>query len=210
MVLPAHGTRVRRRSLNRASMPIAIRVEGIGKQYRIGARQLRPRTMREAVGRALAAPLHNFRHLRSLSSLNGGEQADVIWALRDISFDLMAGDVLGIVGRNGAGKSTLLEVGTGFHPELTGRDNVYLNGAILGMERQYIRNRFDEIVAFSGVDQFIDTPVKHYSSGMYLRLAFAVAAHLQSEILVVDEVLAVGDAEFQKKCLTKMSQVSSE
>ena len=215
-------------------MPIAIRVEGIGKQYRIGARMVRPRSMREAVGRALAAPLHNLRHLRSVSSLNGGEQVDTIWALRDISFELMAGDVLGIVGRNGAGKSTLLkvlsrittpttgrawvggrigsllEVGTGFHPELTGRDNVYLNGAILGMERQYIRNRFDEIVAFSGVDQFIDTPVKHYSSGMYLRLAFAVAAHLQSEILVVDEVLAVGDAEFQKKCLAKMSQVSSE
>jgi lipopolysaccharide transport system ATP-binding protein len=215
-------------------MPVAIRVDGIGKQYRIGARQVRPRTMREALGRALMAPFHNLRHLRSLSSLDGEEHADAIWALRDISFDLMAGDVLGIVGRNGAGKSTLLkvlsrittpttgralvrgrigsllEVGTGFHPELTGRDNVYLNGAILGMERQYIRSRFDEIVAFSGVDQFLDTPVKHYSSGMYLRLAFAVAAHLTSEILVVDEVLAVGDAEFQKKCLAKMSELSSE
>jgi len=215
-------------------MPVAIRVDKIGKQYRIGARQTRPRTMREAVARAIAAPLHNLRHLQTPGWLDGKHRADTIWALEDISFELRVGEVLGIVGNNGAGKSTLLkilsritsptagrawvggrvgsllEVGTGFHPELTGRDNVYLNGAILGMDRAYIRNRFDEIVAFSGVEQFLDTTVKHYSSGMYLRLAFAVAAHLPSEILVVDEVLAVGDAEFQKKCLAKMSEVSSE
>jgi ABC-type polysaccharide/polyol phosphate transport system ATPase subunit len=190
--------------------------------------------MRDAVARVIAAPVHNFRHLRTPGSLDGKHRADTIWALENISFELKVGEVLGIVGSNGAGKSTLLkilsritspttgrawvygrigsllEVGTGFHPELTGRDNIYLNGAILGMDRSYITSRFEEIVAFSGVEQFLDTTVKHYSSGMYLRLAFAVAAHLPSEILVVDEVLAVGDAEFQKKCLAKMSEVSSE
>lgn len=215
-------------------MSVAIRMEQVGKQYRIGARQARPRTMREAVARVVRAPLQNLRHLRSPGGLDGREQADTIWALQDVSCEIMAGEVLGIVGSNGAGKSTLLkilsritapttgrarvtgrmgtllEVGTGFHPELTGRDNIYLNGAILGMDRQYIRSRFEEIVAFSDVARFLDTAVKHYSSGLYLRLAFAVAAHLTSEILVVDEVLAVGDAEFQKKCLAKMGEVANE
>ncbi len=215
-------------------MPVAIRMAEIGKQYRIGARQVRPRTMREAVARVVKAPLHNLRHLQSPGGLDGRERADTIWALRDVSLEIMLGEVLGIVGSNGAGKSTLLkvlsrittpttgrawvhgrmgsllEVGTGFHPELTGRDNIYLNGAILGMDRHYIRTRFDEIVAFADIARFLDTVVKHYSSGMYLRLAFAVAAHLPSEILVVDEVLAVGDAEFQKKCLAKMSEVANE
>ncbi len=164
----------------------------------------------------------------------GNRVGETIWALKDVSFSVEQGEILGIIGRNGAGKSTLLkilsevtaptrgevkikgriasllEVGTGFHPELTGRENIYLNGAILGMSRQEIRSKFDEIVDFSGVEQFIDTPVKRYSSGMYVRLAFAVAAHLEPEILLVDEVLAVGDAQFQKKCLGKMGDVASE
>jgi lipopolysaccharide transport system ATP-binding protein len=211
-------------------MSHAVRAEGLGKRYRIGQSVLERRSMREL----LRSPLRNFTALRRLSSFEEGEARDVIWALQDVSFAIKHGEVLGIIGRNGAGKSTLLkilsritapsrgfveidgrvgallEVGTGFHHELTGRQNVYLNGSILGMDRRYIDRRFDEIVQFSGVETFIETPVKRYSSGMYLRLAFAVAAHLEPEILIVDEVLAVGDADFQKKCLGKMSDVAEE
>ena len=205
---------------------IAIRVEDLGKQYRIGVAPERYRTLRDNLVRAATAPFQALRLARSDNSR--------IWALQDVSFEVRKGQVLGVIGRNGAGKSTLLkilsrvtepsagyaeihgrvgsllEVGTGFHPELTGRENIYLNGAILGMRRAEIESRFDEIVAFADVEKFIDTPVKRFSSGMYLRLAFAVAAHLEPEILVVDEVLAVGDAEFQRKCLGKMSDVAQQ
>jgi lipopolysaccharide transport system ATP-binding protein len=213
---------------------IAIRTEMLGKRYRIGLAAQRPRTLREAITLTLGAPLHNLRRLRSSVSLGGGERPDLIWALRDISFEMREGEVVGIIGRNGAGKSTLLkllsritepttgfadiygrvgsllEVGTGFHQELTGRDNIYLSGAILGMDRAYINRHFDEIVEFAGIGPFLDTPVKRYSSGMYLRLAFAVAAHMEPEVLIVDEVLAVGDTEFQKRCLGKMGTVARE
>ncbi|HQT93684.1 MAG: ABC transporter [Acidobacteria bacterium 21-70-11] len=200
----------------------AIRVSGLGKRYRIGER-LRYKSLRESVSNAVT---RTFR---------GGRRAEeTIWALKDVSFELALGEVVGVIGRNGAGKSTLLkvlsriteptegrvelngrvgsllEVGTGFHLELTGRENIYLNGAILGMKRAEIDRKFDEIVAFAEVERFLDTPVKHYSTGMYLRLAFAVAAHLEPEILLVDEVLAVGDAAFQKKCLGKMETVGRE
>jgi lipopolysaccharide transport system ATP-binding protein len=207
---------------------IAIRVENLGKKYQIGMQTDRYRTLRDTVVDAVRLP---GRLLRGGFRLNNLE---TIWALSGVSFDVRKGEVLGIVGRNGAGKSTLLkilsrvteptegyaeihgrvgsllEVGTGFHPELTGRENILLNGAILGMKRAEIERKFDEIVDFSGVGTFIDTPVKRYSSGMYLRLAFAVAAHMEPEILVVDEVLAVGDAEFQRKCLGKMSDVAQQ
>jgi lipopolysaccharide transport system ATP-binding protein len=209
----------------------AIQVEGISKLYRIGARQKGDRTLRETLTDLVAAPVRRFRTLRG----SGPTTPDAaIWALKDVSFDVNQGDAVAVIGRNGAGKSTLLkilsriteptdghirisgrvasllEVGTGFHPELTGRENVYLNGAILGMRKAEIQRRFDDIVDFSEVGPFIDTPVKRYSSGMYVRLAFAVAAHLEPEILLVDEVLAVGDAGFQRKCLGKMSDVARQ
>ena len=211
---------------------IAIRVENLSKRYRIGGPQARYKTLRESLTEAVQSPF------RRLSSVVRGQSSaptnETIWALKDVSFEVQRGEVVGVIGRNGAGKTTLLkilcritkptegyaeihgrvgsllEVGTGFHPELTGRENITLNGAILGMKRAEIDRKFDEIVAFAEMEKFIDTPVKHYSSGMYVRLAFAVAAHLEPEILLVDEVLAVGDAAFQKKCLGKMGDVARE
>ncbi|HEX8180979.1 MAG TPA: ABC transporter ATP-binding protein [Pyrinomonadaceae bacterium] len=203
-----------------------ITAEHLSKRYRIGAHQASYLTLRDALARAASAPMRWLRRDES------AEAARTLWALKDVSFSVRPGEVVGIIGRNGAGKSTLLkilsriteptsgrvdlygrvgsllEVGTGFNAELTGRENIYLNGAILGMRRTEIMRKFDEIVAFSEIDRFIDTPVKHYSSGMYMRLAFAVAAHLEPEILLVDEVLAVGDMGFQRKCLNKMEDVS--
>jgi lipopolysaccharide transport system ATP-binding protein len=212
-----------------------IRVENLGKLYRIGASQPRYKTIRESVNEYAVAQLHRIRTAFLRPGTLHSQRFDgdnTIWALRNISFEVNQGEVVGIIGRNGAGKSTLLkilsrvtkptegavdlygrvgsllEVGTGFHPELTGRENIFLNGALLGMKKAEIHRKFDEIVAFAEVERFLDTPVKHYSSGMYVRLAFAVAAHLEQEILLVDEVLAVGDAAFQEKCLGKLSEVS--
>ena len=211
---------------------IAIRTENLGKVYRIGEHRGGYKTLRDTIGNTLSAAFRRLRYNPQSSNLN--PQPDHIWALKGVSLGIKRGEVVGIIGRNGAGKTTLLkilsritepteggaeirgrvgsllEVGTGFHPELTGRENIYLNGAILGMRKTEINRKFDEIVAFAEIDRFIDTPVKRYSSGMYVRLAFAVAAHLEPEILLVDEVLAVGDATFQKKCLGKMEDVARE
>jgi lipopolysaccharide transport system ATP-binding protein len=204
-----------------------ISVENLGKRYYLGTREAVAPTLREAVSRTVKTTVKRLSRREDSSD-------KAVWALNDVSFEVRPGEVVGVIGRNGAGKSTLLkilsritrpttgqadlygrvgsllEVGTGFHPDLTGRENIYLNGAILGMKRDEINRKFDEIVAFAQVDRFLDTPVKRYSSGMYLRLAFAIAAHLDPEILLLDEVLTVGDVSFQKKCLGKMEEVGRE
>src|SRR5215210_4898124 len=214
-------------------MPIAIKVENLSKQYRLG--QIGTGSIAHDVNRwwhTIRGKEDPYLKIGETNDRTKTGNSAYVWSLKDINFEIQQGDAVGIIGRNGAGKSTLLkilsrvtspttgrvkargriasllEVGTGFHPELSGRDNIFLNGAILGMRKQEIKRKFDEIVDFSGVERYIDTPVKRYSSGMYVRLAFAVAAHLESEILIIDEVLAVGDVEFQQKCLGKMGDVS--
>ena len=209
-----------------------IKVENLGKSYIIGHQRESYTALRDVLANKAKQTVSNAKKFFTGGQLIAGNEMEEFWALKDINFEVQHGDRVGIIGRNGAGKSTLLkvlsritepttgrirlkgrvasllEVGTGFHPELSGRENIYLNGAILGMSRAEVRKKFDEIVDFAGVEKFLDTPVKRYSSGMYVRLAFAVAAHLEPEILIIDEVLAVGDAEFQKKCLGKMEDVS--
>src|ERR1700692_4391941 len=214
-----------------------ISVENLSKRYLVGhqsAQRERYTALRDVVGREVRNFLRNAANVLRGQQVVQGDDVEEFWALRNVSFDVRQGEAVGIIGHNWAGKSTLLkilsritepsegriqlrgrvasllEVGTGFHPELTGRENIFLNGAILGMRRADLKRKFDEIVAFAEVERFLDTPVKRYSSGMYMRLAFAVAAHLEPEILIVDEVLAVGDFEFQQKCLGKMSEVARE
>jgi len=225
--------------IDKAMSQSSIIVENLSKRYLIGHQssqgtQFKYTALRDVIGRQLSSFARKAGDVVRGRQVVQGDEIEEFWALNDVSFEVNQGEVLGIIGRNGSGKSTLLkilsriteptkgrvsirgrvasllEVGTGFHPELTGRENIFLNGAILGMTQQEIRNKFDEIVLFAEVEKFIDTPVKHYSSGMYVRLAFSVAAHLEPEILIVDEVLAVGDAEFQKKCLGKMDEVSRQ
>lgn len=219
------------------SKPI-IKVNNLSKRYRIGTRERGYKTFREAIVDGIMAPIRNLKRLNRLTKFDDYNAkrptGDIIWALKDVTFTVNEGEVLGIIGRNGAGKTTLLkilsriteptegyaeikgkvgsllEVGTGFHPELTGRENIYLNGSILGMRGLEIKKKFDEIVSFAGIDKFIDTPLKYYSSGMSVRLAFSVAAHLQPEILLLDEVLAVGDLAFQKRCFEKMGDIIKE
>lgn len=212
----------------------SIIVENISKRYRIGLLEQRADTFAGTLFNYIKYPINNFRRLRSLTSFNdtNNNEETILWALKDVNFEVKEGEVLGIIGKNGAGKSTLLkilsritlptggraelrgrvssllEVGTGFHPELTGRENVYLNGTILGMSKKEINEKFDEIVDFSGIEKFIDTPVKRYSSGMGVRLAFSIAAHLEPEIMIIDEVLAVGDARFQEKCIGKIKNIN--
>jgi len=214
----------------------SIIVENISKRYRIGLLESKSDTFAGALFNYIKYPINNFKRLRSLTSFrdtNNNEET-ILWALRDVNFEVKDGEILGVIGQNGAGKSTLLkvlsritfptegiakingrvssllEVGTGFHPELTGRENVYLNGTILGMSKKEIDEKFDEIVDFSGIEKFIDTPVKRYSSGMAVRLAFSVGANLNSEIMIIDEVLAVGDTNFQRKCLGRMQEIGNE
>ncbi|MFC1942665.1 ABC transporter ATP-binding protein [Chloroflexota bacterium] len=210
-----------------------IKVDNISKRYRVGATEKSYKTLRETIMDGVSAPVRNLGRLRSLTKFKDGDEENIFWALKDISFDVSDGEVLGIIGNNGAGKTTLLkilsritdptggsaeihgkissllEVGTGFHPELTGRENVFLNGAVLGMRKREIENKFDDIVSFSEIDKYLDTPLKRYSTGMRVRLAFAVAANLDPEIMLIDEVLAVGDIAFQKKCLGKMEDVAN-
>lgn len=209
-----------------------IKVENLGKRYRIGVKEEIHDSLTGKFTSWILSPLTNFRRVQKLSKFKNDDAQDVIWAIKDISFDVNNGEILGIIGKNGAGKSTLLkilsrivepttgqatvngrvasllEIGTGFHQELSGRENIYLNGTILGMKKREINKNFDGIVEFSEVGKFIDTPVKRYSSGMYVRLAFAIAAHLNPDVLIIDEVLAVGDVAFQKKCLGKMSETA--